>query len=202
MMPGISGLELCSKIKNDIETSHIPIILLTSLAEREDVIKGFNAGADDYITKPFDIFILNRKIASIIKARKSIKEKIIDKNGIEDNDDSLPISDLDKHFLQKAISVIEDNLSNEDFTINDLTAEIAMSRSVFYKKLKAITQQNPHELIRDIKMKKAAELLRENKYTIAEISYMIGFSNPKYFSTAFKSFFGVSPSRFFENERG
>lgn len=202
MMPGISGLELCSKIKNDIETSHIPIILLTSLAEREDVIKGFNAGADDYITKPFDIFILNKKIASIIKARKSIKEKIIDKNGIEDNDDSLPISDLDKHFLQKAISVIEDNLSNEDFTINDLTAEIAMSRSVFYKKLKAITQQNPHELIRDIKMKKAAELLRENKYTIAEISYMIGFSNPKYFSTAFKSFFGVSPSRFFENERG
>lgn len=200
MMPGISGLELCTKIKNDIETSHIPVILLTSLAEREDIIKGFNAGADDYITKPFDIFVLNKKIASIIKARKSIKEKIIDKKDIDSNDTTLPICELDKCFLQKAISVIEENLSNEDFSINDLVAEMAMSRSVFFKKIKAITQQNPHEMIRDIKMKKAAELLKENKYNIAEISYMVGFANPKYFSTAFKNFFGVSPSRFLENE--
>ena len=200
MMPGISGLELCSRIKGDIETSHIPVILLTSLAEREDVIKGFNAGADDYITKPFDIFILNKKIASIIKARKTLNAKIIDNDVDEESTSGSVISEIDREFMHKVVTVIGDNLANEEFSVNDLAAEMAMSRSVFFKKIKAITQQNPQELIKAIKMKKAAELILENKYSIAEISYMTGFPNPKYFSTAFKKFHGVSPSKYAEEQ--
>ena len=199
MMPGISGLELCEKIKGDIETSHIPVILLTSLAEREDVIKGFNAGADDYITKPFDIFILNKKIASIIKARKSLNNKIIDNTDGEADVTASVISELDKEFMHNVVNVITDNLDNDEFSVNDLAAEMAMSRSVFFKKIKAITQQNPQELIRAIKMKKAADLILENRYSIAEISYMTGFPNPKYFSTAFKKFYGISPSKYAED---
>ena len=201
MMPGISGLELCTKIKSDIETSHIPVILLTSLAEREDIIKGLNAGADDYITKPFDIFILNKKIASIIKARKNLNNKIIESSADNDVETGSVISELDKDFMQKVIIVITENMSNDDFSINDLASEMAMSRSVFFKKIKAITQHNPQELIRAIKMKKAAELILENKYSIAEISYMTGFPNPKYFSTAFKKFYGVSPSKYAEDNK-
>lgn len=200
MMPGISGLELCSRIKGDIETSHIPVILLTSLAEREDVIKGFNAGADDYITKPFDIFILNKKIASIIKARKTLNSKIIDNDVDEESTAGSLISEIDREFMHKVVTVIDDNLANEEFSVNDLAAEMAMSRSVFFKKIKAITQQNPQELIKAIKMKKAAELILENKYSIAEISYMTGFPNPKYFSTAFKKFHGVSLSKYAEEQ--
>lgn len=201
MMPGISGLDLCSKIKSDIETSHIPVILLTSLAEREDIIKGFNAGADDYITKPFDIFILNKKIASIIKARKNLNNKIIESSADEDVETGSVISELDKDFMQKVVIVITENMANEDFSINELASEMAMSRSVFFKKIKAITQQNPQELIRAIKMKKAADLILENRYSIAEISYMTGFPNPKYFSTAFKKFYGVSPSKYAEDNK-
>lgn len=200
MMPGLSGLELCSRIKNDIETSHIPVILLTSLAEREDIIRGFNAGADDYITKPFDIFILNKKIANIIHARKAFKEMIVDKT-----DDKTPaasaISEIDKEFMHRVVQIIEDNITNEEFSINDLAAEMAMSRSVFFKKIKAITAQNPQELIRDIKMRHAADLVIAGQYSISEIAYMTGFPNPKYFSTAFKKYFGVSPSRYAESRR-
>lgn len=201
MMPGISGLELCAKIKSDIETSHIPVILLTSLAEREDIIKGLNAGADDYITKPFDIFILNKKIASIIKARKNLNSKILESAADDDVETGSVISELDKEFMQKVINVITENMANDDFSINDLAAEMAMSRSVFFKKIKAITQQNPQELIRTIKMKKAADLILEDKYSIAEISYMTGFPNPKYFSTAFKKFYGVSPTKYAEDNK-
>ena len=201
MMPGISGLELCSKIKSDIETSHIPVILLTSLAEREDIIKGFNAGADDYITKPFDIFILNKKIASIIKARKTLNSKIIESAADEKFETGSVISELDREFMQKVIIVITENMANDDFSINDLAADMAMSRSVFFKKIKAITQQNPQELIRTIKMKKASDLILEDKYSIAEISYMTGFPNPKYFSTAFKKFYGVSPTKYAEENK-
>ena len=110
------------------------------------------------------------------------------------------ISEIDREFMHKVVTVIGDNLANEEFSVNDLAAEMAMSRSVFFKKIKAITQQNPQELIKAIKMKKAAELILENKYSIAEISYMTGFPNPKYFSTAFKKFHGVSPSKYVEEQ--
>lgn len=197
MMPGISGFELCAILKKRIETCHIPVILLSSLSERSDIVTGFNAGADDYITKPFDLTILETKIKAILKNRILFKKKYIAKTASKE--DFASINELDKIFMERVIKFIEDNLTNDDFTIDNLAFEMAMSRSVFYKKLKSLTDENPKDLIKEIKMRKASELLRENKYPINEIAFLTGFPNSKYFSTAFKKFYGVSPSRFIDD---
>ena len=199
VMPEISGVELCSRLKANIETCHIPVILLTSLADREDIIKGFNSGADDYITKPFDLSVLESKISSILKNRARYRKKYIDRSAF--SDESSIASDLDKKFMGNLVDYIEENMVNDDFSIDTLAIEMAMSRSVFYKKIKSLTGQNPKDFIRDIKMKKAANLLREEKYSIGEIAYLTGYPNAKYFSTAFKKYFGTSPSVFTEKER-
>lgn len=198
VMPSISGIELCTQLKQNIETCHIPIILLTSLSEREDIIKGFNSGADDYITKPFDLVILESKIDAILKNRSLFKRKYIDKTAL--TDDSTIVSELDKKFMTQLVELVEDNMTDEEFSIDTLAMEMAMSRSVFYKKMKALTDQNPKDFVRDIRMKKAAHLLREKKYSIGEIAYLTGFPNSKYFSTAFKKYYGTSPSIFVEKE--
>lgn len=198
MMPGISGIELCEKVKSDIDTCHIPLILLTALSEREDIIKGINAGADDYLTKPFDLHILESKINTIIKNRKLFRKKFIDKSAFSSDEQGM--NELDKKFMIKVMSYIEEKMANEDFSIDNLAIDMAMSRSVFYKKIKSLVGQNPQDFIKDIKMKKAASLLREKKYTIGEVAYLVGFPNAKYFSTAFKKYYGVSPSLFDQKE--
>lgn len=194
MMPGISGFDLCRRLKSDIETCHIPVILLTSLSEREDIIKGLDAGADDYITKPFDPSVLKSKIAAIIHNRELYHKKFIDRSSVPENPSV--ISELDTKFMEKVVEYIEDNLINEDFTIDSAATEMAMSRSVFFKKIKSLTGQSPQDFIRDIKMKKAASLLAERKYSISRIAYLTGYPNSKYFSTAFKKYYGKSPSEF------
>lgn len=199
VMPILSGTELCTQLKSNIETCHIPVILLTSLSEREDIIKGFNAGADDYITKPFDLPVLESKITAILKNRALYRKKYIDKSAF--TDDSTIAGDLDKKFMNRIVDYIEEKMMNEDFSIDALAIEMAMSRSVFYKKIKSLTGQNPQEFIRDLKMKKAATLLREEKYSVNEIAYLTGYPNAKYFSTAFKKYYGTSPSLFVERER-
>lgn len=198
LMPSLTGLELTQRLKSDINTCHIPIILLTSLAEREDIIKGFNAGADDYITKPFDVSILDTKIQAINKNRLLYKKKYIDRSAFEES--SQIATNLDREFMKEVLDKIEDNIANEEFNIDSLALEMAMSRTVFYNKIRSLTGQSPIDIIIDVKMKKAASLLRENKYTISEVAYLTGSSNPKYFSTAFKKYYGVSPSSFLQNE--
>lgn len=198
LMPNLTGLELTQRLKSDINTCHIPIILLTSLAEREDIIKGFNAGADDYITKPFDVSILDTKIQAINKNRLLYKKKYLDRSAFEDS--SQIATNLDREFMKSVLDKIEENIANEDFNIDSLAQEMAMSRTVFYNKIRSLTGQSPIDIIIDVKMKKAASLLRENKYTISEVAYLTGSSNPKYFSTAFKKYYGVSPSNFIQNE--
>lgn len=194
MMPGISGFELCSILKSNTETSHIPLILVSSLSERNDILKGLSLGADDYITKPFDMKILESKIKAIIKTRNTFKNKYIEKTALQEEFST--ISEKDKVFITKVISLVEDNLANESFSIENLAIEMAMSRTVFYKKLKSLTNDNPKDFIKEIRMKKAAELIREKTYQINEIAYLVGFSNPKHFSTFFKKYYGVSPSNF------
>ena len=198
LMPKISGIELTQQLKSNINTCHIPIILLTSLAEREDIIKGFNAGADDYITKPFDVSILETKINAINKNRLLYKKKYIDRSAFEDS--SQIATNLDRDFMRQVLDKIEDNIANDNFNIDSLALEMAMSRTVFYNKIRSLTGQSPIDIIIDVRMKKAANLLREKKYTIAEIAYLTGSSNPKYFSTAFKKYYGVSPSSFIQEE--
>lgn len=199
LMPIMSGIELCQSLKSNIETCHIPLILLTSLNEKEDVINGLNVGADDYMTKPFDLSILESRINSIVKNRILYRKKYIDKSAF--SDDKLQINGLDKKFMLHIVEYIEEQMSDENFNIDSLAMEMAMSRSVFYKKIKSLTGQNPQEFIRDLKMKKAVRYIREKKYSISEIAYLIGFPNAKYFSTAFKKYYGESPSSFIEKEK-
>lgn len=199
MMPEMDGFELCQKVKTNISTCHIPLILLTALSEREDVLKGLSLGADDYITKPFDISILESKIKTIFNNRALFRKKYIEKS-VSVNENNL-LNDLNKNFMKKLVELVEANITNEEFNIDELAYEMAMSRSVFFKKVKSLTGQNPKDFIRDIKMNKAADLLRDQKYSVSEIAYLIGFPNAKYFSTAFKKYYGISPTTFIEKEK-
>lgn len=198
LMPQLSGIELCSAIKSNISTCHIPVILLSAITERETIIRGINAGADDYLTKPFDISVLEGKIAGRLRNRALYRQKFLDKKSFEENVSQS--TEIDQAFLNRIILHIEENITDIDLSIDTLAAEMAMSRSVFYKRIKGLTNQNPKDLVRDIKMRKAIFLLRENKHTIADIAYLTGHQNTKYFSTAFKKYYGVSPSTFIENE--
>ena len=195
MMPKLDGIRATLKIR---EYSSIPIIILSAKSEDTDKILGLNFGADDYITKPFDPAVLKSKIASIINNRSLYRKKYIDKSAF--NDESLLVNELDKQFMEQVVEYIEEKMMNEDFSIDTLAIEMAMSRSVFFKKIKSLTGQNPQEFIRDIKMKRAATLLREHKYSIGEIAYLTGYPNAKYFSTAFKKYYGCTPSSFVEDE--
>lgn len=199
MMPNLSGIELCKILKSDINTCHIPIILLTSLAEKSDMMLGFNAGADDYITKPFELALLTTKIEAIIKNRNRYRKKYIDKTALKDKEKTA--NQLDKKFMEKVVSFIEENITNEQFNIDYVASEMAMSRTVFYKKIKSLTGLKPQELIKDVKMKKALQLLRQEKYSIVEIAEMSGYPNSKYFSTTFKKYYGYSPTDFIHKEK-
>ncbi len=197
MMPVMDGFELCKSIKDEVETSHIPVILLTSLTEREDIIKGISGGAEDYISKPFDLIILETKIENIIKRRVKLKHDFIDNSTQDLRDESYDkLTASDKSFLEKLYSLIEERMSDEDYAVEKMAYDMAMSYSVFYRKIKTLLGINPKELVVDIKMKRATELIKEQSYSITEIAYLIGFSNAKYFSTAFKKHYGVSPTSY------
>lgn len=194
LMPKLRGDEVCRQLKSSIDTSHIPFILLSALSEKENVILGLESGANDYIIKPFDFNILEARIRNILQSRELLRKQILSaQTGLEDLDYT---NRMDKEFLEKVIQTIEENLSNVDFTIDELCSIMAMSRTSIYNKMKTLTNQSPNDFIRIIRLNKAKELLRTRKHTIAEVSYIVGFSDPKYFSTSFKKQFNVSPSKF------
>lgn len=198
-MPRMNGRQLCMNIKSQTATSHIPVILLSALDSKDHILKGLAAGADDYITKPFDSSILIAKIENLINNRKKVKEKLINPEiGSLDNEIK---SDLDKEFIKKIKELIEDNLSDPDLSVRTLYTYMGMSRTAFYHKLKSLIDLSPAEFIRLIKLNKAKELLLKGKYNINEVAYMCGFSDAKYFSTSFKKQFGKSPSNFIQEHQ-
>lgn len=193
LMPGMRGDEMCLLLKSSIETSHIPVILLSALNEKENVIMGLESGASDYIIKPFDFSILKARIKNILQGREQLRKKIL---SIETGLDELNYTnELDKKFLDKAIDIIQQELANPDFSINELCKNLGMSRTGVYNKIKTLTNQAPNDFIKIIRLNKAKELLKSKQYSVSEVSYMVGFSDPKYFSTSFKKQFGISPSK-------
>jgi signal transduction histidine kinase/ligand-binding sensor domain-containing protein/DNA-binding response OmpR family regulator len=193
IMPEMRGDEVCRILKSSVETSHIPFILLSALSEKENVIFGLESGANDYIIKPFDFAILQARIRSIIQDREALRKKLISaETGLDELNYT---SQLDKKFLDKAIRIIEEELSNPEFSINEFCKALCMSRTSVYNKIKTLTNQSPNDFIRIIRLNKAKEFLKTRQYTITEIAYMTGFSDPKYFSTSFKKHFGTSPSK-------
>ncbi|MDR2802652.1 MAG: response regulator [Prevotellaceae bacterium] len=191
LIPGLRGDEICRLLKSSIETSHIPFILLSALSDKEHIIMGLEAGANDYIIKPFDFNVLNARIRNILQRREQLRETVFSsETELEENN---YVNQLDKAFLDKAMQIVERELDNSEFSINEFCRNLAMSRTSVYNKLKALTNQAPNDFIRIIRLNKAKELLLSKKYTIAEVAYMVGFSDPKYFSVSFKKQFGCNP---------
>ncbi|WP_316804050.1 two-component regulator propeller domain-containing protein [Pedobacter nototheniae] len=194
MMPNMDGLELCRKLKTDERTSHIPIILLTARSAYVHQINGFENGADAYIMKPFNLRMLELNIINLLNARETIKKKFAQVVKLEPK--NLIINTTEQNFLHKIISIIEDRITDSDFDVPALAAEIGMSQPVLYKKIRALTDLSVNDFVKSIRLKKAAQLLKLNQGNISEIAYSVGFNDRKYFSLEFKKYFGKTPSEF------
>lgn len=193
MMPRLRGDELCRLVKTDMATSHIPVILLTGLGTRDDIVAGLDARADDYIVKPFDIVVLRARIRNIIKSRRALSKRVIAEDCRPAEEDFS--NELDREFMTKVMASVDAHLSDSEFSVGDLCADLGMSRTSVYNKIKAISGQSLNEFIRIVRLNRSKELLSTRRYNISEVAYMVGFSDPKYFSTCFKKQFGVSPSK-------
>jgi YesN/AraC family two-component response regulator len=197
MMPEIDGLQLCLKLKNDIHTSHIPIILLTARTTYLHVKEGFEVGADDYIIKPFNANLLRLKINSVLANRERLKQSLGKKLPFELT--ASETTSMDEQFLSKVYQIIEKNISNPDFLIDDLSKEIGMSRASLYRKIKALTDSSANEFIKKYRLQVAKKYLRETDLSISEISYKTGFKNPAYFTNCFKKAYKMSPSKYLQS---
>lgn len=197
MMPGISGINLCARIKSHFDTSHIPVILLTALSSVEHNIKGLNCGADDYITKPFNIRILIAKCINLLNNRRKLQERY---RTLENNSaEQLTNNKLDQDFIDHIIRIVQTKLEegNGDINVTLLCSELGLSRTKLFLKMKKITGESPHYFIQNIKLKTAAKMLRENEeYNISDISFQLGFSSLNYFGKSFKEYFGMSPTAY------
>lgn len=197
MMPEVDGLELCRHLKKDLETSHIPIILLTAKNSTDDRIECYNAGADGYISKPFDLKVLEARINNFILNKKDKQKEF--KSDVEINISTLEYPSIDEQFLNSAIKIIEDHLSETEFDVNTFAENLNMSKSSLYRKMKTMTGLSPIEFIRNIRLKHACQMLKDKAVPISEVAYSVGFSDPKYFTSCFKLEFNVTPSDFQRN---
>lgn len=201
MMPRMSGSEMCSKIKNNFAVCHIPVVLLTAQTAIEYNIEGLRLGADDYITKPFNIKTLITRCNNLVNGRKMLQERFSRQTDFSPR--LIATNNLDREFLEKAQVIIENNMDNSGFDVPQFASAMAMGRTKLFSKIKGITGQTPNDFILTVKLKKAAALLSNNhEYNISDITYMLGFSSPKYFAKCFKEQFGVSPSAFRKTEEG
>lgn len=199
MMPVLTGTDLCRKVKADGRVSHIPVILLTAKAEADDKIEGLESGADDYIAKPFDFRILESRIENLISTREQLRQTYQAMIGI--NPEKIEVTSLDEKFIKRALEVVEENISNADFSVEDLSREVGMSRVSLYKKLLSLTKKSPVEFIRIIRLKRAADLLENSQLSVSEIAYRVGFNSPRYFARYFKEYYNELPSEFIVRKR-
>ncbi|PWB26379.1 hybrid sensor histidine kinase/response regulator transcription factor [Flavobacterium sp. HTF] len=197
MMPKMSGTELCAQIKTTIEWSHIPVILLTARTAEEYKIEGLMLGADDYLTKPFNFNLLKLRVDKFLDWTKKSHQAFSQKIDVAPSE--ITITSLDEQLIEKAIKTVEENISNPDFTVEELSAIVGLSRTHLYKKLMHITGKGPAEFIRTVRLKRARQLLEKSQLQIAEIAYAVGFNSPKRFTVNFKNEFGISPSEYLRN---
>lgn len=193
-MPEMNGLELCTKIRDDERTAHIPIILLTALTEKKDLLAGTASGANDYITKPFSFEILLSKINGLLMIQQRLKKTYQKQVEIQAQD--LEIVSEDQKFLKNALACIEKNITNPNFSVEELSRQMSLSRVSLYKRLLTLTGKTPVDCIRTIRLKRAVQLLEKSKLSIASVAYEVGFNNPTYFSKVFKEEYGTLPSEY------
>ena len=195
MMPVMDGKKMCQIVKSQMETSHIPIILLTALGDKEHILEGLEIKADQYLVKPFDVHILKATIRTLIANRKMLRNRF--KSAVTALPEEAPAvelpTSLDDEFIQKVTELVKEGLG-KNFNVDTLCASVNMSRTSFYNKIKALTGIAPAEFIRNIRMQEAALMLKSQRYTVAKVSDKMGFADPKYFTDTFKKFYGVPPS--------
>jgi len=203
MMPGIDGLETCRRLKSEITTSHIPVLMLTACAMDEQRVAGYNCGADAYLAKPFSSAVLLARIDSLIENRKRLyatnkTEMSVSVRNSTTPSDSLThgtdFKDIDSKFFSRFVEIVNRKLSNPDLNIDEIGQEMGVSRVQLYRKLKSLTNYSPTDLLRIIRLKKAATLLKTTEDTVNEVSYAVGFTSHSYFTKCYKKYFGESPS--------
>lgn len=198
-MPEMNGIDLCKKIKKDRRTSHIPVILLTALTGEEQHLEGLETGADDYMTKPFSFEILSSRIKNILGGQQRLRQVLQKKVAVTPA--ALNLASPEEQFVRQAAEVVEANLGNADFSVEDMSRALFMSRVALYKKLFALTGRTPVEFIRYMRLQRAAQLLEQSRLTVAEIAYETGFNNPKYFARYFKEEYNMVPSAYMQEKR-
>lgn len=198
MMPVMDGMECCRKLKTEMQTSHIPVIMLTAYTMDEQKIKGYECGADSYLTKPFNGKILKARLQNLIENHLRLQNFFTDQTGMTSKPQ---LNEADKGFVDKLRKEIEERLSNPDTNVENLGAALGFSRVQLYRKTKALTGYAPNELLRIARLKKAASLLAATEKSIAEVTYEVGFSSPSYFTRCFKEFFGESPTDYLKRIR-
>lgn len=196
MMPQMDGITLCRKIKQNVNINHVPVILLTAKAKDEDNLLGLDIGADAYMVKPFNVDILKKTVAAIIRNREMLRNSFSGNQRQEDKVKKLEMKSADEKLLGRIVDVINANISNSDFKIERMSTEIGISRVHLHRKMKELTNQSTRDFIRNVRLKQAASLLAEKHQSISDVAYATGFTTLAVFSTAFKEFYGVSPREY------
>ncbi len=190
----MDGVELCKKLKADKRTNHIPVILLTALTAEQDLLRGLETGANDYITKPFNFEVLNAKIKNLLVLNNTLKATYTKQ--IKVIAPEVKAESEDEKLMERIMLYLEENLTNSELSVEELSRHIGMSRTSLYTKLLELSGQTPIEFIRSVKLEKAAALLQASDMTIAQIAYTVGFSTPNYFAKSFKTKYNMSPSEY------
>ena len=199
MMPVMDGIKLCKNVKQNIRTCHIPVIL-SAKTDIKDQMEGLQMGADDYIPKPFSLAILTTKIQNMMRTRRRMLDKYA--KSLEVEPEKITFNAMDEALLKRAMAIVEKNMDNIEFSTDEFAREMNMSRSNLHLKLKAITGESTIDFIRKIRFNEAAKLLKDGRYTVAEVSTMVGFNTPSYFATSFKKYFGCLPTEYIKKSKG
>ena len=200
MMPVMDGIKLCKNVKQNIRTCHIPVIILSAKTDIKDQMEGLQMGADDYIPKPFSLAILTTKIQNMMRTRRRMLDKYA--KSLEVEPEKITFNAMDEALLKRAMAIVEKNMDNIEFSTDEFAREMNMSRSNLHLKLKAITGESTIDFIRKIRFNEAAKLLKDGRYTVAEVSTMVGFNTPSYFATSFKKNFGCLPTEYIKKSKG
>lgn len=198
MMPVMDGIECCRRLKSELQTSHIPVMMLTAYTMDEQRIQGYDSGADAYLAKPFSAKLLLTRIRNLIDNRKRLKLMTDSMASMQKQS----LGEVDKGFIEKLKALIDEKMGDSTLSVEDLGADLGLGRVQLYRKTKALTGYSPNELLRIARLKKAASLLASSEKTVAEITYEVGFSSPSYFTRCYKDYFGESPTDFLKRRNG
>ena len=200
MMPKVDGIELCRRVKTNVQSSHIPVILLTARTADDIKINSYEVGADSYMSKPFNFDMLMVRIEKLIEQQEKRKQEF--SKNIEVNPSLITITSVDEKLIQRALEYIEKNMDNTEYAVEELSRDLGMTRMNLYRKLQSITGNTPSDFIKSIRLKRAAQLLQGSRLTMAEVADRVGFSSASYFTKCFKEMFGVTPTQYAETYSG